>query len=1684
VCHIAAGTGSSVEVISGASCAANQVRLSMNLFARTDCVDEVQERLDRERLDRERPDREHVVRQHEVLVQDRLKSVAVLDDEDAAHQLLREAGAILRSRTSDVPADFVAQVFAGAAQEDLVHYQAAEIAEIAEETWGFLKERQPQTRKIRIGPPPSVTGERLNNISIVEILNDDMPFLVDSVMAELTEQGFEAHLLLHPRFIVERDARGSLVALAASSAADASPLRESLIQVHIDRIDSENTRNALVIALDNVLADVRRAVDDWKPMLDRVNALIAELTSGPPELRVDDLGEAVAFLQWLMDDNFTFLGVRDYVAAENGDGPALVFSSALGILRGREGDAFAADGGRLVLTPRGVDALREPTTLIITKTNSRSRVHRRATMDYVVVKRRGPDGELAGGIQIVGLFTSSAYVSSTRRIPYLRRKVANVVARSALDAKSHSGRALANLLETYPRDELFQIDEGTLLKFALTILQLNERPSVRVLPRWDAFERFASVLVYVPRDRYDAAACAAIGEQLATAFDGKLVSFVPFFLEGPMVRVHFMIARKEKNGWPVELAHPPRRELEAAVTRLVKTWSDELLEALEKAHDRAHARSLFSKYGKAFSPAYREAFDAAAAMGDIAAIESLSSDVPLSVDFQPSEDGHRAGASLKVWSFGRPIPLSERVPVLEHMGFIVVDESTYDIETENVDRAHVWLHAMQLDRRDDAAFDLSAAKPRLDSCFAAVMRGAAEDDGYNALVLAAGFGWREVALIRTISRYLRQIRVPYSQDYMWATLAKHADAAQRIGALFKARFDPAFALPRDQRQAAIVSEIESRLKQVDSLDEDRIIRHFVNVVQSAIRTNFYQDASAKDEASRAVAIKLDSRKVDGMPLPRPQREIFVCSPRLEAVHLRFGPVARGGIRWSDRPQDFRTEILGLVKAQQVKNAVIVPVGAKGGFVPKRLPAGNRDAIQAEAIAVYKIFMSTLLDLTDNLDLRGVVPPERIVRYDGDDPYLVVAADKGTATFSDIANEIAKEHGFWLDDAFASGGSAGYDHKKMGITARGAWESVKRHFREMNTDIARTPFSVVGIGDMSGDVFGNGMLRERTVRLIAAFDHRDIFIDPDPDPERSFAERKRLFELPRSSWQDFDRSVISSGGGVFSRTTKEIELSPQARAVLGFAGDRATPQDVMSAILKAPVDLLWFGGIGTYVRASAETDDAAGDRANDMIRIAASELRCKVIGEGGNLGMTQRARIEAGLRGIHLNNDAIDNSAGVNTSDVEVNLKIALSVPLRDGRLTRGDRNILLAGMTDEVARLVLRNNYQQTLALSLAERRGLEDLGFQQRLMQKLEKRQLLDRAVEFLPTDAEIAERRRRAQPLTRPELAVLSAYAKLALHEDLLNSDVPDDPYLARELTRYFPQSIWRHFPDAFENHRLRRDIIATQLANSMINRGGAPIVVRLADQTGASVDRIARAFAAVRDSYRLTAINTSIETLDSKVSGNVQLELYTATQNLLLDRIVWFLRNVDIRQGLAGIVDHYRGKIAVVSGGLDEFVTSDARRCRDAAVQRMTSAGVPETIAWQIANLPLLRAATDVVLISDRTCEPVSQVAATYYAAEAFFHLDRIVAAARDIKLADYFDRLAFDRGFDAMGDALRRLVAEVLTAGGGGGEAIMAFAARKGSEVDRVREAIHSMVTSGLSLSKLTVAASLLGDLARG
>jgi glutamate dehydrogenase len=1590
----------------------------------------------------------------------------------ASRSILRSAAAALTLREPGVPKDFLEDFFGQALPEDLECYQPQELAAIADDCWAFFAQRTPGLPKLRL-----VQADMAPGISVLDIVNDDMPFLLDSVVGELSERGLDIRLLVHPVFTVERDATGGLLKFGGTRTGDGQ--RESFIHIHIDGLDDEPARADVVRALEGILAEVRVSVQDWRPMLARASDIIADLRANPPPLPAAEIDEAVQFLEWLAADNFILLGTRDYDFKSNCASLEPNFETGLGLLRSRDIRPLQRWNQPLAITPEIRAVLEQPRLLLVTKSTIRSRVHRRADLDYIGVKRFDRDGKLLGECRFCGLFTSTAYTGSVRAIPYLRRKADDIIRRAGFDANSHSGKALVNVLETYPRDELFQIDEDLLYDFALTILQLGDRPRVRVLPRRDRFERFVSILVYVPRDRYDSRIRAAIGTYLAAMFKGRVSAFHPFFPEGPLVRVHFIIGRDEG-----ETPNPDRATLDLAVEAIVRSWIDGLADAIT-AHESSRARDLAARYRDAFPIDYREVYSPAMAIGDIRVLETLTPTHSLGVDLYRQGGVEAQHAGLKVFSQGRPISLSERVPVLENMGFRVVDERTYHIEPKGA--PDVWFHDMELESASGQPIDLSAREKPLEDCFLAVMGRDAENDGYNALVLTAGLVWRDVALIRTISRFLRQIRVPYSQDYMWATLRKHAGIAASIVDLFHARFDPKIASTeneRSARQAEISSSLETALQAVESLDEDRILRHFVNAIMAAIRTNFYQ-RDKSGGAKELIAIKFESRKVDDMPLPRPLYEVFLYSPRLEAVHLRFGKVARGGIRWSDRPQDFRTEILGLVKAQNVKNAVIIPVGAKGGFIPKYLPAGgSREAIQAEGVATYKMFISTLLDITDNIGAgkAGVIPPTGVVRYEGDDPYLVVAADKGTATFSDIANDIAIAHDYWLGDAFASGGSAGYDHKKIGITARGAWESVKRHFREMDINIHTTPFTVVGIGDMSGDVFGNGLLREKTAKLVAAFDHRDIFIDPTPDAERTFAERQRLFDLPRSSWQDFDKGLISKGGGVYPRSAKEIRLSDEAQKLFGVS-ERLTPQELIRAILKTPVDLVFFGGIGTYVRAADETDESVGDRANDAVRISGKDLRCKVIGEGANLGMTQRGRIEAAFRNVRLNTDAIDNSAGVNTSDMEVNIKVALSIPLRDGRLAMHERNELLAEMTDEVAALVLRNNYLQPLAISLSQRRGMEDFGFLQRVMQTLEGRGLLDRAVEYLPDDMALDERRRRSQPFTRPELSVLLAYAKLSLYEDLLESAVPDEPYLARELGRYFPKAVGERFPDALEHHRLRREIIATQLGNSMINRGGPSLVVRIADQTGAAPAAIAASFAAVRDSYGMTALNTEIDGLDNRISGSVQLDLYAAVQDLLLDRIVWFLRNVDLSKGLATTISHYRDGIAAVAACLDGALSEEAGRTRAARRKELAEAGVPDALAGQIADLGPLNAAPDIVLVADRTARPIGEVAATYFAAGSFFRLDRITSAAANIPVADYFDRLALDRARDSIGDAERRLASAMVGNGAVGPRAVEAWVEPRRSEVERIRAAIHEIAGSGLTLSKLSVAASLLGDLVK-
>ncbi|SCY19661.1 NAD-glutamate dehydrogenase [Microvirga guangxiensis] len=1605
-----------------------------------------------------------------------------LETPTSGSELTAEAVAVLEAWHKAIPPTFVRDLYGRVPPEDLAAYSPAALAELAAAAYEHLKSpRIGGGEDIRLIDLEIEREGRRREVTVLEIVNDNMPFLLDSTLAELVDQGYEPYLVAHPILAVERDADGSLVRLMgeATGTGRHGVKRESFIHVHLPRIDDPETRNRLIDAMRRVHKDVSLAVHDWPGMRARVTELVQNYRLNPPPLPDDEVREAIAFLDWIARDNFTFLGLREYRLPKGDAAADPVEGSGLGLLRDPNVRVLRRGRELVAMTPEIRAFLEKPQALIITKANVKSRVHRRAHLDYVGIKLFDADGRLKGELRIVGLFTASAYTNTTAEVPYLRHKVAKVVGRAGFDPSSYASRALLNVLESYPRDELFQIDEETLYHFAIDIMNLSERPRVRALARADEFDRFVSVLVFVPKDRYDTSVRQRIGQFLAGIFEGRVSASYPAYPEGPLARTHYIIGRDE--------GHTPQVSqdtLEKGISAIVRTWGDSLRDQLDETIGGVRARALATRYADAFSAAYREAFGAEQAIKDIGLLEQLSEARPRAVDLYRREGDDDTRVNLKLFSRSAALPLSDRVPLLENLGFRVVNERTYRVISTGVtgmDR--VWLHDMVLERAAGGAIDIDEIQTLIEAALLALFRGLAESDGFNRLVLEAGLGWRDVAMVRTLGRYLRQIQIAYAQDYLADTLARHSAITKSIVKLFYARFDPRHGGDAEG-EAKLRASVEEQLQSVTSLDDDRILRRFINLIEAATRTNFFQ-LEGNGLPRQTIAFKFECAKVEGLPLPKPLYEIFVYSPRVEGVHLRYGKVARGGLRWSDRPQDFRTEVLGLVKAQQVKNAVIVPVGAKGGFVPKQLPpASDRQAWLAEGTESYRIFVRTLLQLTDNIEGDHVVPPSDTVRHDGDDPYLVVAADKGTATFSDTANALSIEKGHWLGDAFASGGSQGYDHKKMGITARGAWEAVKRHFREMDIDIQTQPVTVAGVGDMSGDVFGNGMLLSRAIKLVAAFDHRDIFLDPSPDPETAYNERERLFNLPRSSWQDYDKSLISAGGGVFSRSAKSIPLSPEVRALLDLNKAEATPAEVMTAILKANVGLLWFGGIGTYIRSSVETDEQVGDRANDAIRIAGADVRAKVIGEGANLGMTQRGRIEAGQNGVRLNTDAIDNSAGVNTSDVEVNIKIALTTPERDGRLTEEARNTLLADMTDEVASLVLRNNYLQTLALSLSERRGLADLGFARRLMQMLESQGRLNRKVEYLPDDATLTERARRGEALTRPELAVLLAYAKLSLHDELLESTVPDDPYLGKELDRYFPAEMRERFPDAIAGHRLRREIIATQLANAIINRGGATMVARLVDQTGADAPTIAAAYAATRDSFGLTEMNVAIDALDGVVPGKLQLRLYGELQDLLMNRIVWFIRNVDFStHSLDTIVGTYQSGIAEVERGLRDTLSPEAVEAWDTRTKALVDQGTPEELARRIAALPDLVAAPDIVLTAQKTGKPVGDIACTHFALEAAFRLGSLIGAAYEITVSDYFDRLALDRAIDNIAYAHRGLTAEVVMGDLSGTDAVQAWSEKRGADVSRIRSAVDSIVSSGLTLSKITVAASLLGDLAR-
>ena len=1565
-------------------------------------------------------------------------------------------------------AAFTKTLLENASALDLAAFPAAALAQIGETARRLAASRAPGASVACAFAPHEATDGFAYDGAVLIAVNDDKPFLYDSILAEMNRQGAKTAAAFHPIFTDAQGKRVSVIVLALAH--ETAP----------DRIA------AIEAGARAVFADVTAAVSDWAAMKARLNDAADELRRHPPPVDPAELNEAVAFLKWLGDDHFTFLGCRDYAFDETTRSHTPRDETSLGVLRDPALRIIRDPEAPARLTKAVAGFLTDPQPLIVTKSNTPSRVHRATQPDYIGVKRFDADGRLIGERRFVGLFTSSAYHQLPEEIPLLRRKARRTIEHAGFDPRSHDGKALTHVIETFPRDDLFQISEDELLTQSLGIMHVLERPQVASFFRFDRFDRFVSVLTFMPRDRYAGEVRLRINDILSDAFGGEITLSAPTFDVSAVARVHTIVSRRA--GAPLEV---DLEALEARIEAATVSWPDALAEAVA-ASNLPDAASLARRYAHAFSTHYREMTAPADALDDIARLETMraagAGDGAVSFHAWRAPDDRSNEVRIKLLRAGGPAELSSVMPILENMGLTIVEELNYVAAPEGFARP-VTIHAFTGRLKHAQPLDLAGVRAAFEDALDAAWRGVSENDGFNALTLAAGLDRRQIVALRAVAKYLRQAGIAFSQPYMEEALRRNADIARLIVTLFEARLGPDAS---DAAAQAARDGIEQALGDVKSLDEDRILRRFRNVVDAMLRTNFWARDAAGAERP-ALTLKLDSHMIAELPAPRPWVEIFVYSPRVEGVHLRYGRVARGGIRWSDRREDFRTEILGLVKAQQVKNAVIVPVGSKGGFYPKALPAAAaREAVQAEGVAAYRLYIEAMLDVTDSIGPDGaIVAPPGVRRLDGDDPYLVVAADKGTASFSDIANGIAAARGFWLDDAFASGGSAGYDHKKMGITARGAWEAVKRHFREMGVDIQSEPVRVIGVGDMSGDVFGNGMLLSRALRLVAAFDHRDIFIDPDPDPETSWTERRRLFDLPRSSWADYDAGLISKGGGVFSRAAKSVALSVEMKALTGLEGEAATPTEIIHALLKAETDLLWFGGIGTYVKGAAQANAQAGDRANDALRVDGRELRARVVGEGANLGMTQAGRIEAARAGVRLNTDAIDNSAGVDTSDHEVNLKILFAGAAARGAIDRPSRDALLEEMTDAVAAHVLQDNYRQTLAISLAEADAPAALGRHARLMRALEAKGLLDRAVEGLPDDAAIRSLRGAGHGLTRPELAVTLAYAKIDLNQALLDSALPEDAAFADDLAAYFPPQVRTRFAGDIARHRLRRELVATALSNDLINRAGPDFAHGVCEATGASPPEAARAAYIASAAFRLDALYDRINALDGAVAAARQIEMHRAAMALLRRQTIWFMRAAEGGAPIDETIARYRGGIDALKGTLAGIVSPLEHSATTQRIEALTAAGVPAGLADEVGALPLLAAAPDIVALSHESGISLDAVTGAYFAAGAALGIDRLREQAGRVAAHDHWDALSLARIEDDLFAVQRKVAAAALAAAGAHGGSSRAdghgaterWAEGASGAIGRARALIDDLERDGaFSAAKLALAAAQLRDLA--
>lgn len=1586
--------------------------------------------------------------------------------------------------------NFIRQFYLHSPTELLSVSDPVSLYNAAKGTWDFISQRKDK-RKVRVFNPELKKHGWESERTIVELNVDDSPFIFDSITAEITNKGLRIYEVMHPVITFKRDSGGKITGVFDKASKNGRA--ESVMHFQISHLADNANLKILESDIANSLHFVDLTVSDWKQMMEKAKDVEETLDYKKLPFGERYIKEVRDFINWAADNNFIFLGYCEYnfSSGKNKKIPKAVQESQLGIFRAEPHRAKPM--GLSALPGKSIEYLRQPTLLEITKSTRKSVVHRPVHMDYIGVKKFNDKGEVVGEHLMLGLFTSSVYYQSAKLIPIIREKIKAVVKRSGFRPDSHSGKALVAVLEGYPRDELLQISEADLFNISMGIVELNERPHTRLFVRFDAFSRFVSCIVFIPRDMFSTQTRQKVQAVLESAFKGQVTDYYTQVTESPLARVHVLIKTSSENP-----AKPNIKNIEKELEEITSSWVEGLRNMLGRVVGEREGEKLYRNYVHAFPESFKDRYHFGGTVRDIIKMEQAYTDdkMTLDLDLYKLEIDDDESYQLKVYHPKTQATLSNILPILENMGFHALDELTFFIQPSHRDEG-IWVHHFRVksgrvefaDFSVDEMPPLARIKDGFEEALYKIWSHEIGSDALNKLILRANINWRDITMLRAYSKYMMQISFTYGYNYVVSAIARHPILATLLVKLFHTRFSPSLsAKKRLDETEKLKTEINKKLANVSNVSEDRVIRQFFETILATTRTNYFQKKDG--EYKKYISFKFDAAKIPNLPKPRPHAEIFVYSYDVEGVHLRGGKVARGGLRWSDRREDFRTEILGLVKAQMVKNSVIVPVGSKGGFVVKHPVDGDRDAVMKQGIKCYKTYLCGLLDITDNIIKGKIVPPVDVVRNDGDDPYLVVAADKGTATFSDIANSVAAEYNFWLGDAFASGGSAGYDHKKMGITARGAWVSVQRHFMEMGTDVQKEDFTVVGIGDMSGDVFGNGMLLSKHIKLVAAFNHMHIFIDPNPDSKKSWKERKGLFEKPRSAWSDYDKKLISKGGGIFERKAKTVSISNEIGRLFDINENTISPDELIKKILSARVDLIWNGGIGTYVKAEDESNDSVGDKANDALRVNAVDLCAKVVGEGGNLGFTQRARIEYSLKGGRINTDAIDNSGGVDCSDHEVNIKIALRKAMEKKKLTLQARDKLLLDMTDEVADLVLRDNKLQTQGITIAEHQSPMYVEEKISFMRALTHAGLLDRKIEFLPNDEELMSRKTAKQGLVRPEIAVLIAYSKIHIYHDLVNSNLPDDDYFAGDLMAYFPVAMRDKFKNEIEGHELRREIIATSVANSIVNRVGSTFFQRAVEQTGMKGCDIARAYIATRDAFELRELWADVENNSDKISSEVQTQLYLEISRLVQRTSSWFLRNMPQPLKVSEIVGLFEPKIEELKKSLGRIISPILREARTEKLEKYLNLKVPKELAEKIADLEALSSACDIVQVSHKHAEggqklPIHVVGEVYYSLGHRLKLGWLRFSARKLLTDSRWENIALQTITETLFDQQMKITAEVIKSackGDSCGGALEAWAEKHDKQIARYDSFINDLKQHEvLSGAMLTVSIQRVEDL---